>query len=286
MERTTQLTASNEDLRREIIGRKRVEAELRRSEGYLAESQRMSRTGSFALSFSAGKLFWSHEHFRIFGLDPETTQPSYSSVLQSVHRDDRPSVQEAFDQAVRSRSGYDLECRSVCPNGMIKHVHKVAHPVFNAAGEVDEFVGTTIDTTERKRAEEALRRTQAELAHVTRVLGLGELTTSIAHEVNQPLAAIVISGQTCLRWLAGESPNLPEARKLVNRIIRDGDRAAEVIRLIRALLKKSDTERTRLEINTIIREAVTLVRGEAHKHRASPRACRCAGLPGPRCAPA
>jgi signal transduction histidine kinase len=116
---------------------------------------------------------------------------------------------------------------------------------------------------EQKQAEETLRRSQAELAHVTRVMTVGELATSIAHEINQPLSAIVTNGSACLRWLAGESPDLDEARAAARRIVRDGNRAAEVITRIRALVQKTETEKTRLDINQTIQEVVTLTRSEA-----------------------
>jgi signal transduction histidine kinase len=117
-----------------------------------------------------------------------------------------------------------------------------------------------------RKAEEALRETQTELAHVTRVMTMGELTASIAHEVNQPLAGIVINGNACLRWLAGESPNLAEARDAAQRIIRDGTRASEIISRIRALAKKTSTLAERVDLNEAIREVLALCQGEARKH--------------------
>jgi C4-dicarboxylate-specific signal transduction histidine kinase len=119
---------------------------------------------------------------------------------------------------------------------------------------------------ERKRTEEALRKAQVELAHVTRVTTLGELAASTAHEVNQPLAAIVTNGNACLRWLAGNSPNVDEAREAARRIIRDGNRAGEVIARIRALVKKTDTEKVRLNINDTIGEVVALAEGEVRRN--------------------
>ena len=119
------------------------------------------------------------------------------------------------------------------------------------------------DITERKRAEETLRQTQAELAHVARVATLGELAASIAHEVNQPLAAIVTNGSACLRWLVGDSPNLEEARETARRVIRDGKRASDVIARIRALVQKTDTEKARLDINQAVQEVINLTQHEA-----------------------
>jgi signal transduction histidine kinase len=118
---------------------------------------------------------------------------------------------------------------------------------------------------ERKRAEEILRKAQAELAHVTRVMTMGEMATSIAHEINQPLSAVVNNASACLRWLAGDSPNLDEAREAAQRIIRDGKRASEVIQRIRTFLRKADTEKTRLDLNKIIQEVLTLTRKEAER---------------------
>jgi C4-dicarboxylate-specific signal transduction histidine kinase len=118
---------------------------------------------------------------------------------------------------------------------------------------------------ERSRAERALREAQAELAHVTRVLAMGELTASIAHEVNQPLAAIVANANAGFRWLANPTPNLEEARNAISRIVRDGNRASDVIRRIRALVKKGDTEKTLLDINEVIQEVVSLTHSEIQK---------------------
>jgi signal transduction histidine kinase len=118
---------------------------------------------------------------------------------------------------------------------------------------------------ERKRAEEILRRAQAELAHVTRVVTLGEMATSIAHEINQPLAAVVNNASACVRWLASDSPNLDEAREAAQRIIRDGKRASEVIQRIRTFLRKADTEKTRLDLNKAIQEVLTLTLKEAER---------------------
>jgi PAS domain S-box-containing protein len=116
---------------------------------------------------------------------------------------------------------------------------------------------------ERKRAEDALHHAQAELTHVTRVATLGEMTASIAHEVNQPLTAVIANANASLRWLAAATPNLDEAREAVNRIVRDGNRAGEVIARIRALVQKTDSEKVRLDINQIVQEVVLLMQNEA-----------------------
>jgi C4-dicarboxylate-specific signal transduction histidine kinase len=132
---------------------------------------------------------------------------------------------------------------------------------------------------ERKRAEETLRKSQAELAHVTRVMTMGELAASIAHEINQPLTAIVNNGSACLDWLTGDAPNLEEAREATRDIIRDGNRAAEVITRIRALLRRTETEKSRLDINQTVQEVVLLTQNEAVRKGVALRLELAADLP-------
>jgi len=135
------------------------------------------------------------------------------------------------------------------------------------------------EIAERGRAEEALDKAQTELAHLTRMMTMGELTASIAHEVNQPLTAVITNANACLRWLAGQSPNLDEAREAVSRIVRDGNRAGEVIRRIRALLKKTAPQKSPLDVNDVIREVIALAQGEVRRSRASLTAELADGLP-------
>jgi PAS domain S-box-containing protein len=250
-------------LSEDITARKRADEELRRSEAYLAEAQRLSHTGSWAWNVSTGEVFWSRELFRIFGLDPERTALNIDFIKKLRHPDDRPFAEQTFDMAVREKRNFEMHSRIVLPDGSIKHVHTVGHPAVNDSADLVEFVGTVIDVTERKQAEEALRKAQAELAHVIRVMTMGELATSIAHEINQPLSAIVTNGNACLRWLAGDSPNLDEAREAARRIIRDGNRAGDVIARIRALLRNADTDKARLDINQTVQEVVILMQDDA-----------------------
>jgi len=134
--------------------------ELRRSEAYLAEGQRLSHTGSWAWNVSSGELFWSSEHFRILGLDPETAKTSYPAALQWIHLKDRAVVQQAFEKAIQERNGFEQECRIVRPDGTIRHIHSLGRPVFNNSGDLTEYVGTIIDITERKNAERILRESE------------------------------------------------------------------------------------------------------------------------------
>src|SRR5207302_8622963 len=139
-------------------------------------------------------------------------------------------------------------------------------PIIKETGNIDDYIGTTMDISERKRGEEALRNAQADLTRVARLTTMGELVASIAHEINQPLAGLVSSGNACLRWLANDRPNLDEARRAAERIVRDGHRAGDIIRSLRALAGKSGSEMTQLNINDAIREVVTLMHTELHGH--------------------
>src|SRR5271165_4025655 len=250
--------------RTDIEDRKRAEVALRRSEAYLAESQRLTNTCSWAVEGKNRELvYWSDAVFRVFGFDPQRGFPSGDRIWERIHPEDRANVKEISDKAIYEKVDCELEYRIVLPGGSVRHLHALAHPVLNSEGELIEVIGTDIDVTERKQAEEALRKAQAELAHVTRVTTMGEMVASIAHEVNQPLFAIVTNANACLRWLAGDSPNLAEAQDAARRIVRDANRASDVITRTRALMKKSDTVKAKLDINQAVRGIVTLTRGEA-----------------------
>ena len=145
---------------RYVTDRKRAEEELRRSEATLADAQRLSHTGSWCWNVASDELLWSAEHFRIIGVDPETVRPSYPSALRWIHPDDRPRVQEAFDRLVRDKSDFEVECRIVRPDGTVRHILSLARPVSNDRGELVEYVGTIIDMTDRKRAEERLKESE------------------------------------------------------------------------------------------------------------------------------
>jgi PAS domain S-box-containing protein len=142
---------------------------------------------------------------------------------------------------------------------------------FGAEGNPNAEYAIYRDISERKQAEENLRKTQAELAHVARVATLGELTASSAHEINQPLSGIVTNADACLRWLARATPNLDEASDAVGRILREGNRASEVISRIRALVSKTYTEKSRLDVNDAIQEVAALTQREVQKYRVALR---------------
>jgi PAS domain S-box-containing protein len=176
----------------------------------------------------------------------------------------------------------DFVYSTVNESGSQVFVRSSGKPLFDIKGSFLGYRGTGTDITATIRAdhaEQALRKAQAELAHVTRVTMLGELTASIAHEVNQPLAAVVANAEAGLRWLDRETPDLAAARRSVEWVINDGCRASEVIRRVRALAKKTDMEKAPLDINQVVHEAIPLVQRELVRHRVSLRTELAPALP-------
>ena len=150
------------------------------------------------------------------------------------------------------------------------YVRSSGKPLFDATGNFLGYRGTGTDITATIRAdhaEQALREAQAELAHVTRVTTLGELTASIAHEVNQPLAAVIANAEACLRWLDRETPDLAAARRSVEWVISDAQPGERSVRRVRTLASKTDIERVPLDVNDIVREVIALVQRELSSHQ-------------------
>jgi len=269
----------------DLSEQKRAEEALRRSERYLSEAQRLSQTGSFGWDVTTGKIYWTQETFRIFEHDLRT-EPTLELVLHRTHPADRSMVRELIDRVSHERKNFDFEHRLLMPDGSIKYLRVVGHPWVKDESGRFEFIGAVTDITERKLAEKALqekevrlRETQTELAHVGRVTTMGELAASIAHEVKQPLVGVITNASASLRFLTGDSPNLVETREAMHAIIRDGNRAADVVSRMRNLFKKAPPKKELLNINEAVEEVVILMRGEARRKRAALRTELAANLP-------
>jgi len=245
-----------------LLARERA---LRRSEAFLAGTQRISKTGSFSFKVPGGEMHWSDEAARIFGYPLDAT-PTMERVLLHTAPEDRNLVRASFEQSLRREGEIDLRHRLLMPDGELKYVQVLARPQCNEDGSC-EYLGALIDVTAAVLAEQALHRSQVQLAHATRVTMLGELAASIAHEVNQPLAAISTNGEACLRWMNRPQPDLDEARAAVNSILEASQRATGVIRRIRALARRSDPQHAPLDINAVVEESVDLVRRELDNHQ-------------------
>ncbi|WP_198665354.1 ATP-binding protein [Paraburkholderia kururiensis] len=254
------ILATNND----ITDRKQVEHALRRSEAFLSDAQRLSHTGSIATRLADGAMWWSEETYRIFEVSTDVA-PGIEQIVARVHPEDAAAVGEAQHRVLTGEPYVDIQFRLLMPDARVKHVHYVAHLVAQQADA--EYVGALMDITERVVAQDALDRSTAELAHATRVTMLGELAASIAHEVTQPLAAIVTAGDAALRWLDRPTPDVAEARQSIEQMTRDAKRSTDVIRRIRGMARKRAPDEAVLDLNMVVRESLDLVRRELESQK-------------------
>jgi PAS domain S-box-containing protein len=267
----------------DVTERKRVEDSLRRSESHLAEAQRLTHTGSWVLNVADRKLLHlSEEWYRIFGFDPAEGAPPWEKLIERIHPDDRPQWKSTLEWAIVEKADYDGVFRIVLPEGVVRWIHTVGHPVLTAAGELVQLLGSSTNITERKSAEqerERLRQLEEDLAHINRVSMMGEMAASLAHEIKQPIAAAMTSANSCIEWLAHEPPNLDRARAAAAKIDKYGNRAAEIIDHVRSLYRKSPPQRELIDVNEIVQEIFTLLQGEAIRYSIAMRSDLAGELP-------
>ena len=249
----------------DITERKRVQDDLRRSEAFLAEAQRLSRTGSFSWHVETGTITWSQELYRIFGFDPGV-RPTLDLIRTRVHPEDIASFDEEVGRLLGHGGDFEYEHRLQMPDRSIKYLRIVAHGSRDPDGR-PEYVGAIQDVTERRIMEESLGKVQSELARVARITSLGVMSASIAHEVNQPLSGIVTNSSTCLRMLSSVPPNVDGALKTVERTIRDANRASNVVTRLRALFRKGAATADLLDLNDAAREVIALSSGKLRSDR-------------------
>jgi len=239
------------------------EAELQTMLRQLTEAQRLSKTGSFQADMQNDVHLWSEECYRICELEPGL-EIKTRTILEILHPEDVTAFQEAVAQALAGVAAFTY--RIVTPRGIVKHLRGVARK-FHGIRSQAMIMGAIQDVTESKLAEDALSKARTELAHLTRVMTVGALTASIAHEVNQPLFAIINNADTCLRMLSADPPNMDGARTQAQRILRDGNRASEVIRRVRAMFARRQPIMESVDLSDAAREVLALSLSQLQRGR-------------------
>jgi signal transduction histidine kinase len=221
-------------------------------------SQEISRTGSWTwdpTNPSYGE--WSLEVFKLLHYDPATTNPSFERNVDRVHPDDRDRyLKEAYETVAKGQR-LNIEYRYLLPDGSIRHVHALGRRISATL-----YVGTVSDITDRRIAEEAVRKAHVELAGAMRLTTLGDLSASITHELNQPLTALVAHAGAALRWIDGSPPNLAKARESLAALMASSSRARDVVASLRALAHKSEPELRLIDFDGALDEIINLMRSE------------------------
>ena len=249
----------------DVSRRKLIEEELRRSEAFLAQAQHLSRTGSFSWRVATDEITWSEQLYRIYELDPGT-KITLDVIRTRVHPEDLTLYEKMVEQARDDAEDFEWQYRLLMPDQSIKYLHAEAHATHDESGEL-EYIAAVRDVTTRRLSDEALDKARSELAHVARVMSLGTLTASIAHEVNQPLSGIITNASTCMRMLDADPPNVDGARETAKRTIRDGRRAADVITKLRALFSNKEAAIELVDLNEATREVIALSLTELERNR-------------------
>jgi signal transduction histidine kinase/FixJ family two-component response regulator len=228
--------------------RKQAEQQLRRSEAFLAEGQRISHTGSWGWVLSSGKVIWSEEQYRMLGFEPGSAEPSVDLFVTALHADDRARVRHILEEATNAKQSYAMSYRVVLPDGSVRHLHTVGRPVATEVGEVDEYIGSSSDITERVEADAALRQAQ-------RLEAMGVLAGGIAHDFNNILGAILGYGELAQKG----APEGSNVRRYLDNVMLAGGRAKSLVERILAFSRSSVSERGPINVQAVIEEALELL---------------------------
>jgi PAS domain S-box-containing protein len=257
---------------RDITERRLAEERLRESE---ARFQAMADTAPVLIWMTGTDGLCNYFNKPWLEFTGRTTEQEVGTGwIQGVHPDDVKGCFEGFLPAFHARKPFRMEYRLRRADGEYRWIIESGIPRYTGAGEFAGYIGSNIDITDLKHAEEErerLHRLEADLAHINRVSILGELTASLAHEINQPIAAALMDARTCVRWLRRDTPDLAEACEAASRIIHDATRAAEIIDRVRSLYRRDTSERELLDVNEIIRVMIGLLRDKANRSSISIR---------------
>jgi len=254
----------------DVTERKRAEGTLRRGEAWLAQAQRLSQTGTWVLDGTTKRhfLYWSDESYRIWGLDPLQGLPSRDDMWERIHPDDRERVWGEVQDALREKRDFLAEFRILLPDGTVKYLEANTHHEFSPLGALLEVICTNVDVTGRKRAQderERLRQLEADLAHINRLSMMGELAASLSHEILHPIATARNNARAGMRFLEMRPPNLNEVREALACVVRDVDRANDIVGRIRSQIKRTPPRKECFDLNEAINEVIVMVRSAIAK---------------------
>ncbi|MDI4237528.1 AAA family ATPase [Bradyrhizobium sp. Arg237L] len=247
--------------------------ERKRVEEALSQAQRLSRTGNWIYNATTKRyLYWSDGSYRIWGFDPLQGLPSRQSMWERIHPEDRDRVWGAVQEAVRQKRDFMAEFRLLLPDGTIKWVEGTSYHVFSPQGTVSEVITTTVDVTERRRAQdehEKLRQLELDFAHMNRVSMMGELAASLSHEILHPIATARNNARAGTRFLEMNPPNLDETREALACVVRDTDRAKDIVGRMRDHIKKAPPRKERFDLNSATNEVILLAQSVIHRNGVS-----------------
>jgi PAS domain S-box-containing protein len=255
------LLAMSYELSRDALRAAQLGRELRESEARMTLASEAAGFGVWMWNIAGNQIWGSERWLRLFGFAPDATV-TFESLIQRIHPDDRELVERAVRRAVADQSDYAAEYRVVLPDNTQRWVTARGRVFPDTHGKPVRMMGATIDITARKQAELEVQQQRGELAHLSRVTMLGELSGSLAHELNQPLTAILSNAQAAQRFLAHDNADLNEVRDILADIVAEDKRAGEVIRRLRLLLKKGEVQHQPFDLNEAVREVLKLVRSD------------------------
>ncbi|HSH16470.1 MAG TPA: ATP-binding protein, partial [Verrucomicrobiae bacterium] len=239
---------------------RRTRNDLQQSEERLSLATNYARVGVWSWNFQSGAIEATSECKQLFGFGSDEPV-DFTKFIERVHPGDRALVRRAVEESINRKSAYDMQYRIVLPDRQLRWIAARGRGRY-LDGLANDMLGVVLDITERKRVEEETQRHRQELAHVSRVSIMGELSASMAHELNQPLTAILTNAQAAQRFMAAGKADLDEFREILKDIAHDTTRARDVIRHLRSLVKKSAPDFTSLDLNETIREVIGFLHGD------------------------
>lgn len=244
------------------LARKRADEALRASEEQISLAIDTANLGVWSWDTSNDAIWASEKCRALYGFEPDV-ELRFQTLLDALHKDDRERIRVAVERALRDKNDFAEEYRVVLPGGTLRWIEALGRGNHQMANEPMRMLGVSIDITERKRAAAELQRNREDLTHVTRVSALGELAASLAHELNQPLTAILSNAQAAQRFLSARPADLEEIKEILQDIVADNIRAGDVIRRMHALVKKEHLSFTTLDLAAVIREVIQLIHSDA-----------------------